>query len=145
MEKPVAGSGETLSPRRGVQGGGAPLATAGIGLRPSASAEAIAALVRRAETLSGLRVGRLAAPAFRRDLPALAEAASALGVELVFLDHAALLAVQDRCPTRSEAALRTTGIASVAEGCALAAGGALVLPRITAEGVTCALSAGPNA
>jgi len=140
-EKPMAGSGETLSPRRGVQESGAPLATAGLGLRPSTSAEAIITLVRRAEALSGLRVGRLAAPAFRRGLPALTEAATILGVELLFLDHAALRAVQDRCPTRSEAALRATGIASVAEGCALAAGGTLVLPRIAAEGVTCALSA----
>ncbi|HWX49607.1 MAG TPA: cobalamin biosynthesis protein [Roseomonas sp.] len=137
----MAGSGETLSPRRGVQESGAPLATAGLGLRPSTSAEAIITLVRRAEALSGLRVGRLAAPAFRRGLPALTEAATILGVELLFLDHAALRAVQDRCPTRSEAALRATGIASVAEGCALAAGGTLVLPRIAAEGVTCALSA----
>ncbi|HWL79799.1 MAG TPA: cobalamin biosynthesis protein [Roseomonas sp.] len=140
----MAGSGVTLSPRPGVQGGGALLATAGIGTRPSASSADIVALVRRAETLSGLRVARLAAPSFRRDLPALPEAASALGADLVFLDHAALLAVQDLCPTRSEAALRATGIASVAEGCALAMGGALVLPRIAAGGVTCALSAGPS-
>ena len=144
VEKPMAGSGVTLSPRPGVQGGGALLATAGIGTRPSASSADIVALVRRAETLSGLRVARLAAPSFRRDLPALPEAASALGADLVFLDHAALLAVQDLCPTRSEAALRATGIASVAEGCALAMGGALVLPRIAAGGVTCALSAGPS-
>ncbi|WP_367614509.1 cobalamin biosynthesis protein [Teichococcus coralli] len=141
VEKPRAGSWVTLSPRRRGPGEATPpLATAGLGLRPSASTAAIVALVRHAESLAGLRVGRLAAPAFRRNLPALPEAALALGVELVFLDHDALLAVQDRCPTRSEAALRATGIASVAEGCALAMGGALVLPRIVEGGVACAIS-----
>jgi len=141
VEKPLAEAGRARPEAAPAKSKAQPAATAGLGLRPSVSPEAIIALLRRAEGLSGHRIRRLAAPAFRRDLPALAEAARLLGLDVIFLDHAALLAVQHRCPTRSETALRSTGLASVAEGCALAAGGALVLPRIAGPGVTCALSA----
>ncbi len=115
-------------------------ALAGIGARPSASATDIVALLRSAEALSGHRIARLMAPDFRRGLPALAEAASVLGLPLGFVARDAILAAQPRCPTRSDAALEATGIASVAEGCALAGGGRLVLPRIDGPGVTCALA-----
>ncbi|WP_307140263.1 cobalamin biosynthesis protein [Pseudoroseomonas cervicalis] len=134
----MAGSGETLSPQRGP--GAAPLATAGLGLRPSATGPDLVALIRRAEELSGHRVARLAAPAFREGAEALSFAADSLGLPVVFIDRDALLAVQGRCPSRSEASLRATGIASVAEGCALAQGGRLVLARIDGSGVSCALS-----
>jgi cobalamin biosynthesis protein CbiG len=117
-----------------------PAAVAGIGARPAAAAADIVALVRGAEALSGHRVTRLLAPEFRRDVPALAEAASALGLPLAFAAREAILAAQHHCPTRSAAALEATGIASVAEGCALASGGALLLPRIDGPGVTCALA-----
>lgn len=127
------------------QADAAGVVTAGIGCRPTATAEAILALLREAEARAGRRINRIAAPAFRQGLPALREAAAALGLEIAWIDHAALLAVQHRCPTPSEAALRATGIAAVAEGCALAAGGALLLPRIAGAGVTCALSAGTEA
>ena len=64
-------------------------------------------------------------------------------VPVAFIDDAALLAVQPRCPTRSAVAERETGFASVAEGAALAAsGGRLLLARIAGGGATCAL-AGP--
>ena len=122
-----------------------PAATAGIGARPSATATDILALIRCAEALSGHRVARLAVPEFRRGLPALEEVAADLGVGIELIGQDALLATQHRCPTRSEAALRATGLASVAEGCALAAGGVLILPRIDGPGVTCALSSGAGA
>lgn len=121
----------------------APTALAGLGCRPGASAEAVLALLREAEGRSGRRIVRLAAPFFRQGMPALEEAARRLGLPLDWIGHAALLAVQPRCPTRSEAALRATGLASVAEGCALAAGGALLLPRIAEGGVSCALAEPP--
>ncbi|EFH11993.1 precorrin-6y C5,15-methyltransferase (decarboxylating), CbiE subunit [Pseudoroseomonas cervicalis ATCC 49957] len=136
--KPEAGSGGTLSPQRGP--GAEPLATAGLGLRPAASGPDLVALIRRAEALSGHRVVRLAAPAFREGAEALSFAADTLGLPVVFIDRDALLSVQGRCPSRSEASLRATGIASVAEGCALAQGGRLVLARIDGSGVSCALS-----
>jgi precorrin-6Y C5,15-methyltransferase (decarboxylating) len=138
-EKP-AGSGGIQSPRREGPGRAAPsLATAGLGLRPSADAAALVAVVRRAEALSGCRVVSLSVPDFR-DLPVVAEAADRLGVSLQRVPRARLMAVQDRCPTKSEAAQRAIGIASVAEGCALAAGGVLLLERIDGEGVSCALA-----
>ncbi|WP_456316925.1 cobalamin biosynthesis protein [Teichococcus aestuarii] len=113
---------------------------AGLGARPNVSATAVVALVREAEQRSSLRVGALAAPWFRREVAALAEAAATLGVPLHWVEEEALGAVQPRCPTPSETARRATGYAAIAEGCALALGGRLALPRITGEGVTCALS-----
>jgi cobalamin biosynthesis protein CbiG len=125
--------------------GGGRAVVAGIGCRPDAAAGPILALIARAEALSGQRVAALAAPEFRRDSAGLREAAAALALPLRFIRRAALEAAQPRCPTRSEAALRATGLASVAEACALAAGGALVLPRIDGVGVTCALALEPGA
>ncbi|HTI02212.1 MAG TPA: cobalamin biosynthesis protein, partial [Acidisoma sp.] len=52
---------------------------------------------------------------------------------------------QGRCLTRSARAQREVGLASVAEAAALAGagpGGRLVLARIAADGVTCALALG---
>nr|WP_282572265.1 cobalamin biosynthesis protein [Roseomonas acroporae] len=100
-------------------------------------------MVRRAEAVSGRRVTRLAAPEFRRDAAALAEAAAALGLPLAWVGREALLAVQPRCVTRSAAAARHTGIASVAEGCALAAAGEgarLLVARVDGDKASCALA-----
>jgi cobalamin biosynthesis protein CbiG len=64
-----------------------------------------------------------------------------LGLPIAFVDAAALKAVQPRCPTRSAVAERETGVASVAEGAALAAsGGSLLLARIAQGSATCALA-----
>jgi len=118
---------------------------AGLGFRPNATAEALLALL--AEAQRGLpSFTHLAAPAFRAETPALRQAATVLGLPLVLVSRAALEAVQPRCPTRSAAALAATGVASVAEGCALAAaGGALLRPRLAGEGVTCAVASGAPA
>jgi cobalamin biosynthesis protein CbiG len=120
-------------------------AVAGIGCRPDAVAAPILALLARAEALSGHRIAALAAPEFRQDAAGLRQAAATLALPLRFIPRAALEAAQPLCPTRSEVALRATGLASVAEACALAAGGALVLPRIDGAGVTCALALEPDA
>lgn len=118
---------------------------AGLGCRRGCGAEEIAALVRRAEALAGRTADALAAPASKRDEAGLHGAARLLGLPLHFVDRAALLAVQPRCATVSDAALRAVGVASVAEGAALAvAGGRLLLPRIAGPRATCAL-AGPEA
>ena len=116
---------------------------AGLGLRPQATEDAILALLAAAASESGHRPTLLAAPAFRQDAPGLHRAAAALALPLRLLDHAALLAVQPLCPTRSAAAERATGLASVAEACALAAAGPgarLLLPRRGAGAATCALA-----
>ena len=96
-----------------------------------------------AQARAGCVVGSLAAPGWKQGAPGLYDAAARLGLPIAFIDVAALVAVQPRCPTRSAVAERETGVASVAEGAALAAsGGRLLLARIAGGGVTCAL-AGP--
>ncbi len=113
---------------------------AGIGCRRGCTAQDIVALVRLAQDRAGCHVDALAAPEFKRGEPGLHEAARVLGVGLAFIDAEALEAVQPLCPTRSNAALRAVGLASVAEGSALAPGGTLLLARIAGGGVTCALA-----
>ena len=116
---------------------------AGIGCRRACPAEDIVALVRQAEAASGAAVTALAAPAAKADEPGLNAAASLLGIPLLLIEHAALADVQPRCVTRSACAQRTLGVASVAEGCALAAAGEgarLVLARIASARATCALA-----
>lgn len=113
---------------------------AGIGCRLGTPAAPILALLRRAEAQAGQRAAALAAPAFREGEPGLAEAAATAGLALRFVPRETLEALQPLCPTQSEAARRTTGLASIAEACALSAGGQLILPRIDGAGVTCALA-----
>lgn len=114
---------------------------AGIGCRRLCPAEAIVAVVRHAERLAGVPVALLAAPAFKRDELGLHAAAAALGVPLRFVEAPALSAAQAASPTRSQAALRATGFASVAEASALAAsGGRLLLPRTGSGPATCAIA-----
>jgi cobalt-precorrin 5A hydrolase len=120
-------------------GGGQAVIVAGIGCRRGCPPEAIVALVREAEA----RVepaDALAAPDFKRDEPGLRLAAERLGLPLLFEGDAAMAAAQVRCVTRSEAAARVTGHASVAEAAAMGADGVLLLPRLTGMGVTCALA-----
>jgi cobalt-precorrin 5A hydrolase len=119
--------------------GGEAVIVAGIGCRRGCPADAIVALVRQAETLAA-PVAALAAPAFKRNEPGLLQAADRLGVPLLFVEDTALAAAQVLCVTRSDAAERATGFASVAEAAALGAGGVLLLPRLTGAGVTCALA-----
>lgn len=112
---------------------------AGIGCRRGTTAEAIVALVRRAEALAG-PAEALAAPAFKHDEAGLHEAAVRLGISLLLVDDAAMQAAQAACVTYSSAAEQGTGFASVAEAAAIGACGVLLLPRIAADGVTCALA-----
>ncbi len=112
---------------------------AGIGCRRGATADAIVALVRCAEARAE-PAQALAAPAFKRDEPSLHEAAARLGVPLLLVDDDAMQAAQARCVTRSQAAERATGLASVAEAAAIGDGGVLLLPRLAGGGVTCALA-----
>ena len=100
-------------------------------------------LVQTAQARAGCIVGSLAAPDWKCREPGLHDAAARLSLPIAFIDTAALIAVQRHCPTRSIVAERATGVASVAEGAALAAsGGRLLLARITHGDATCAL-AGP--
>ncbi len=117
---------------------------AGIGCRRGCPADAIVTVLRRASALAGQEASTLAAPAFKSAEPGLKEAAQRLGLMLIFVSSAALAEAQARCVTVSARAAQATGVASVAEGCALAAAGVesrLILPRISGDGATCALAA----
>ena len=118
---------------------------AGIGCRRNVAAGDIVGLVRQALADAGSdgALAALAAPRFKEDEPALRDAAATLGVGLTLVDDAALEAAQPRCVTHSACAERSAGVASVAEGAALAAAGSdgvLVLPRISNARATCALA-----
>lgn len=119
---------------------------AGIGCRRQVSAEAIVALVRQAladVNVAGDSLATLAVPRFKQEEPAVRQAAAALGVALTLVDDADMAEAQARCMTRSDRAERTTGLASIAEGAALAAAGPgseLALPRIGNGTATCALA-----
>ncbi len=119
------------------------LVIAGIGCRRNCAAEDIEAALGLACAAAGRRAGSLAVPDFKAQEPGVRQAAMRLGLTLLVIDAAALIDAQPRCPTRSAAAARAVGVASVAEGCALAAcgpGGRLVLPRLVQGGASCALA-----
>lgn len=119
---------------------------AGIGLRRGCPAQEIVALVRRAGEQAGRTVAALAAPNFKRDEAGLSQAAAELCLALLLIGPEALKAAQPGCVTRSSAALAAVGVASVAEGSALAAAGVgarLLLPRIASVAATCALAEAP--
>jgi cobalamin biosynthesis protein CbiG len=116
---------------------------AGFGCRRGCPAESIIAVLRRACALAGRCADALAAPEFKAGEAGLQEAAGRLGLALIMVEPASLAAAQARCVTHSVRAAQATGVASVAEGSALAAagaGGRLILPRISGEGATCALA-----
>jgi cobalt-precorrin 5A hydrolase len=116
---------------------------AGIGCRRNCPAEDILAVVWHACAKAGMSASGLAVAEFKASEPGLHAAARHLGLPLVLVDGMALSAAQERCVTRSGHAAQAVGVASVAEGCALAAAGTgsrLVLPRIAFGGATCALA-----
>ena len=117
------------------------MTVAGIGCRRACPAADIVAIVRRAEALTGCRTTALAAPDFKRHEPGLHAAAATLGLPIHFIPQAALERAQADCVTHSGVALQTVGLASVAEGAALAAtNGTLLLPRIVLGAATCAVA-----
>ena len=116
---------------------------AGVGLRPGCTGDEIARLVEQAAERAGCRPERLAIPQFRAAEAGPIVAAEALSLGLIVVGESALANAQPRCRTRSARAEAATGIASVAEGCALAAAGPdamLLLPRISSANATCAIA-----
>jgi cobalt-precorrin 5A hydrolase len=92
-------------------------------------------------------IDALAVPAFRQGEPGIAEAAERLNLPILWVAREALKGEQGRCLTRSARAEAEVGLSCVAEAAALSAAGPgswLVLPRIAAGGVTCALAQGPG-
>jgi cobalt-precorrin 5A hydrolase len=117
----------------------------GVGCRKICDSAAIVALVRRAlrdcASLDGAR--RLFTLEDKAGDPAVRAAAAELGFELQGLSREALAAAAPRLRTRSAAAQRRFGLASIAEAAALAGGGPnarLLAPRLAADGATCAVA-----
>ena len=121
----------------------------GIGCRRGADGASIVTLVRRARAL----VAAVAEDAVlvsherKRDEARLIAAAAELGLTLRFLTAEALREVEARIVTPSQHSAAAVGIASVSEAAALAGAGPgarLILPRISGDGVTCAIAEGPG-
>jgi len=129
----------------------------GVGCRSGIGADDIVALVRRAieraaaagrVTETPGRAGRAAlfTAVEKQGEAGLREAAVQLAMPLVFLPQAALVGFADKAETRSERVVQLFGVPSLAETAALAGAGLgaeLIVPRLSAGGVTCAIAALP--
>jgi cobalt-precorrin 5A hydrolase len=122
----------------------------GVGCRAGVAGEAIAALARRALAEAGAPEGerRMFTLAAKSAEPGLIEAARLLRAPLTPLPLEALEAQRKRILTPSAAVRLRFGAPNIAEAAALAgagAGGRLLMPRLAADGATCAiaLSLGP--
>jgi cobalt-precorrin 5A hydrolase len=119
---------------------------AGIGCRRGATASEVEAAVTAALERAGrplAQIDLMATALSKREEKAIAEAASARGVRLVFVAPDALEVASARGATWSARVLALAGVPSVAEAAALAACGPkanLILPRIVVGKVTCALA-----
>ena len=118
---------------------------AGIGCRKGASADDIGAAIAQALDRAGFAadgIDLIATSAAKGGEPGIAAAAAALGVPLVLVPQSDLEGASPRTQTRSERVVALTGVPSVAEAAALAAGGPqarLILPRVAVGPATCAL------
>lgn len=122
----------------------------GIGCRAGCPADAIVALVRRALAAAAVADDGLLAmftTVEKQAEPGIPTAATALAIPLVYLPRAVLEAVAPAAETRSERVVALFGVPSVAETAALAGAGPgarLILPRISADGASCAVAAIPQ-
>jgi cobalt-precorrin 5A hydrolase len=118
---------------------------AGIGCRRGTSADAIERAITAALVQAGLasrNIDLLATAAFKGDEPGITAVAAARGIRLILVAQADLEGVGNRA-THSRRVAELTGVGSVAEAAALAAGGPaarLVLARIAVGPATCALA-----
>jgi cobalt-precorrin 5A hydrolase len=128
------------------EAGGDIMIIAGVGCRKGASAAAVAAAIEAAFARAGLAQDLLDAIATTADKgsePGITAAAITLGVPLVCVPPADLQSASGRTISRSERVVALTGLPSVAEAAALAAGGPaarLLSARIAVGPVTCALA-----
>jgi cobalt-precorrin 5A hydrolase len=127
-------------------GVGEAVIVAGIGCRKGASAAEIEAVIAAALERAGFAqetLGAIAAPADKGEEAGIAAVALSYGLPLLFVPTPDLEAAAARCKTHSQRVLALTGVPSVAEAAALAAGGPeakLLLPRIVVGPASCALA-----
>jgi cobalt-precorrin 5A hydrolase len=119
---------------------------AGIGCRRGAPATAIAAAIEAALARAAVAKDALsfiATPAAKGGEPGITAVAATLGLPLVLITQNDLEAAGGRTTSRSQRVLALTGVPSVAEAAALAAGGPnarLVVARVAIGPATCALA-----
>ncbi len=124
---------------------------AGVGCRRGAPAPDIEAAVRAALARANVDARALdfiATIAAKRGEAGIRAAAEKLGVSVIVVTEADLKTAANRTETRSERVLALTGVPSVAEAAALAAGGPaarLISPRLVVGSATCALAASGQA
>jgi cobalt-precorrin 5A hydrolase len=127
-------------------GVGEAMIVAGVGCRKGTAGAEIEAAIAAALARAGLGIAAVrvvATSAVKSGEPGIAAAAASIGVPLVFVAQDELAAAGARAATRSERVLAHTGVPSVAEAAALAAGGPaarLIAPRIAVGPATCALA-----
>jgi cobalt-precorrin 5A hydrolase len=130
---------------------GKAMIVAGIGCRRGAPALDIEAAIRAALARANIATDALdaiATIAAKRAEDGIQAAANKLGVSVVLVEDADLLAAGDRTQTRSERVLALMGVPSVAEAAALAAAGPsarLIGPRLVIGTATCALAVSERA
>jgi cobalt-precorrin 5A hydrolase len=118
---------------------------AGIGLSSGCTAAEILTLLDQACLAHGVsrdEIGMVATLPERVALPALSDAAAAIGAAIVAPPASRMKAVSDRCLTRSERIENRFGLPSVSEAAALAAahdGAKLLGPRLASLRATIAL------
>jgi cobalt-precorrin 5A hydrolase len=117
----------------------------GIGCRSGASASNIVSLVQRTLGDAGIHGGevKLVSIDTKKDEAGLIKAARLLSMPLVFLPREALAARSPDVSTRSARVESLYDLPSIAETAALAGAGAgsrLIVPRVTAGAVTCAIA-----
>ena len=119
---------------------------AGVGCRKGVRAADIEAAIMAAFARAGVAASELrliATSAAKGGESGIVAAASAIGVPLVLIPQGNLEAAGRRATTWSERVIALTGVPSVAEASALAAGGPdarLIAPRIAVGPATCALA-----
>jgi cobalt-precorrin 5A hydrolase len=119
----------------------------GIGCRAGASAANIVSLVQRALAETGIdgEGAKLFTIDMKRDEIGLLKASRLLAMPIVFLPRDVLSARAGDALTRSDRVRALYGVPSIAETAALAGAGTgscLVVPRLTAGAVTCAIAIG---
>jgi cobalt-precorrin 5A hydrolase len=118
---------------------------AGIGCRKGVSAAQVGDAIAAALARAGLQhLDLIATPVAKGAEPGIVAAANALSVPLVLVPPRELENATPRTITYSERVVALTGLPSIAEAAALAAGGPsarLMAPRTAVGPVTCALAA----
>ena len=125
---------------------GAAVIVAGVGCRRGAGEHDIAAAIAAALARAGIartELSLIATSARKGNEPGIAATAAGMGLPLVLVTQDDLEAAGIRTVTASARVLAESGVPSLAEAAALAAGGAqarLLAPRVAVGAATCALA-----